>query len=87
MTQHNTQGRPGQQQSPRDKPFYTDMGRDVTLRDSEDVTTHLPRYAVWKWDEAKGKPQVEEVSDDLEALRAEHGEGPLVDLMRPANPD
>lgn len=87
MTQHNTHCQPGPQQSSRDKPFYTDMGRDVTLRDSEDVTTHLPRYAVWKWSNAKGKPQVAEVSDDLEALRAEHGDGPLVDLMRPETPD
>lgn len=87
MTHYNTQRRPGRPQSPRDEPFYTDMGRDLTLRDAEGATTHLPRYAVWKWDDAKGKPQVAEVGDDLEALRAEHGDGPLVDLVRPTTPD
>jgi hypothetical protein len=71
----------------RHGPLYTDMGPEVSIRDSEGVTTRLPRYGVWKWDGAKGRHQVDEVSDDLEALRAKHGEGPLVDLPRPVVPD
>jgi hypothetical protein len=63
----------------RNSPVYTDMGPDVSLRDSEGVISRLPRYAVWKWDSTKRKHQV---GDDLAALRAEHGEGPLVDLPR-----
>lgn len=68
------------------EPLYTDMGPDVLIHNSEGATSRLPRYAVWKWDVSKGRHQVTEVSDDLEALRAEHGEGPLVDLPRQAAP-
>lgn len=87
MTSPETQHWRGPQQTMRQDPVYTDMGPDVLLRDSEGVTTCLPRYAVWKWDAARRKHQVAEVSDDLEALRAEHGAGPLVDLPRQTNPD
>lgn len=68
------------------EPLYTDMGPDVSLRDSAGAISHLPRYGVWKWDEAKQRHQVAEVSDDLEALRAKHGEGPLVDLPGATSP-
>lgn len=60
--------------------FYTDMGPGIELRDEQGEATHLPRYGVWKWDARKGKHQVAEVGDDLEALRARHGEGTLVDM-------
>lgn len=69
------------------EPVYTDMGPDVSIIDSEGVESHMPRYGVWKWDAMKGRHQVAEVGDDLEALRAKHGEGPLVDLPRMAAPD
>jgi hypothetical protein len=87
MTHSDTQRLPGQQQILRHKPYYTDMGPDVSIRDSDGVTSRLPRYGVWTWNAARGKHQVAEVSDDLEALRAKHGEGPLVDLPRLATPD
>jgi len=87
MTHYDTHRLAGRPMHPREKPFYTDMGRDLALRDSEGTTSHLPRYAVWKWDDAKGKPQVAEVGDDLDALRAEHGDGPLVDLLHQAKTD
>lgn len=87
MTHSDIQRRPSQQQILRHKPYYTDMGPDVSMRDSDGVTSHLPRYAVWTWDTARGKHQVAEVSDDLDALRAKHGEGPLVHRPRLATPD
>lgn len=69
------------------EPVYTDMGPDMSILDSEGVISRLPRYGVWKWDVVKGRHQVADVGDDLEALRAKHGEGPLLDLPRPATPD
>ena len=69
------------------EPVYTDMGPDVALLDGEGVVSHMPRYGVWKWDPVKRRHQVVEVGDDLEALRAKHGEGPLVDLPGLAAPD
>jgi len=69
------------------EPLYTDMGPDVLMCDTEGAMSRLPRYGVWKWDAAKRRHEVAEVSDDLEALRAKHGEGPLVDLPRPTTPD
>jgi len=64
------------------EPFYTDMGPDVSMCDLEGTLSRLPRYGVWTWDASKRRHQVAEVGDDLEALRAKHGEGPLVDLPR-----
>lgn len=58
---------------------YTDLGPDLQMVSPDGTTTNLPRYGVWKWDEGRQKHQVAEVGDDLEALRAKHGEGPLVD--------
>jgi hypothetical protein len=65
---------------PSPGPLYTDMGADVLMHDSEGATSRLPRYGVWTWDAVKRRHQVEEVGDDLEALRGKYGEGPLVDL-------
>lgn len=62
------------------KLFYTDMGSQLEMRDSGGGVQALERYAVWKWDTNRGKHQVAEVSNDLEKLRATHGEGPLIDL-------
>ena len=64
----------------RSQPLYTDMGPDITMRDGDGVVTHLPRYGVWKWDSSRQRHQVADTGDDLEALRAQHGEGPLVPL-------
>lgn len=69
------------------EPFYTDMGPDVSIRDSEGATSPLPRYGVWTWDPSKGRHQVAEVGDDLEALRAKYGPGSLVDLPHALTPD
>jgi hypothetical protein len=60
------------------RPFYTDMGANLELRDSTGGTMNVPRYGVWVWDAHRQRHQVVDTGDDLEALRAKHGAGELV---------
>lgn len=64
------------------KTYFSDMGEQVVLSDPERHTKTLPRYGVWTWNPVKRRHEVAEVSGDLEALRAKHGDCPMVD-MRP----
>ena len=57
-----------------DAPFITDAGTDLDMHDQHGKKVgRLPRYGVWKHDPAKGKHQVVETGDDLEALAKKHG--------------
>ncbi|MAG24172.1 hypothetical protein CMI47_01205 [Candidatus Pacearchaeota archaeon] len=53
--------------------FITDLGRTLELRDEEgNVKDTLGRYGAWM-DLGRGKPEVAEISDDLEYLRSKYG--------------
>ena len=53
--------------------FISDNGKNLQATNEQgEVVCELPRYAVWG-DLGKRKPEVIEVSDDLEALQAKHG--------------
>lgn len=53
--------------------FITDLGYSpVAVPDNGDEPLSLGRYGVWDSEE-RGKPQVIDLGDDLEALQAEYG--------------
>ena len=52
--------------------FIMDAGYEHTIKWDNNETTTLPRYAVWIYSDSKGKPQVAEVSNDLEYLKAKY---------------
>ncbi len=55
------------------KKFITDMGQsyDITNDLGTEETTQLPRYGVWG-DTGRGKAEVIDTGDDLEALMSKH---------------
>lgn len=59
----------------RHEPFITDSGgRTASVNGKHGREEFvLPRFTVWKWHAATQAPQVVEVGDDLEKLRAKHG--------------
>lgn len=60
--------------------FITDKGKELKCRDTKTgkVTMTIPRYAVWKHCERKGKPQIVECSNDLQKLITKHGKLKIV---------
>ena len=55
------------------KPFITDSGAPPPERGNHGrEESILPRFTVWKWDPVKQLPEVVEVGDDFEELRAKY---------------
>lgn len=54
--------------------FYTDFGRSIPVTDADgNPLPSLPRYAAWG-DAGRGKPEVIDTGDDLDALRLLYGD-------------
>lgn len=54
--------------------FITDMGKSHdAINQADGSKLHLARYGVWAHDKARGKHQVIETGDDLDALKKKHG--------------
>lgn len=60
--------------------FISDNGRPVNIIDSATgrLIMVLPRYGVWADDELRGKPQVIDTGDDLDALLETYGNIPVI---------
>jgi hypothetical protein len=56
------------------KRFISDNGQELEAKDTAtgEVVCVIPRYAVWG-DTGRGKAEVIEVSNDLEALQTQYG--------------
>ena len=59
--------------------FITDNGGGIRLEDEDGDMIPLERYGVW-WDLGRGKPEVGDLGDDLDALKAKHGDVPVIKL-------
>lgn len=69
----NGYAKPGEFSARLADKFITDMGQSNTAEEvGGSSKIHIPRYAVWG-DRGRGKPEVIETSDDLEALKRKHG--------------
>lgn len=54
--------------------YITDFGKPVEAKPEDGgPIINVGRYGVWKFDAAKGKHQVVDSGDDLEALKKKHG--------------
>lgn len=55
--------------------FITDLGSSMVRTTDTGEEMKLPRYGVWLYSTSRGKYQVEETSDDLDALQKKYGPG------------
>lgn len=60
--------------------FYNDNSQEYEATDAKtgERIMLLPRYGVWSYDPAKGKPQCVDTGNDIEALKAIYGDAPIV---------